>query len=267
MSHSSSDTPARRAAIVSGGAGELGRALSQQLAAAGTDVLIVDASESALDAVRERCAGSPGQVVIRRANCVDPDQVRDAVALAMQQFGRIDILANVVGGAGTVRVQNVDDIELDVWDHVIDLNLKSAFLFCRLVVPVMRAQRYGRIINFSSIIARGEKGPLTTVTGRLPYATAKAALLGLTAQLAKDLAADGITVNAVMPGLILGEQGTRIRGKFDALPASEQARMIGAIPAGRPGVPEEVAAVVAFLASEAASYVSGAAIPIDGALL
>ena len=101
--------------------------------------------------------------------------------------------------------------------HVIDLNLTSAFLAARAVVPMMRKQRRGRIVVFSSVIADGEKGPLTTVTGRLPYATAKAALLGFTSQLAKDLIEYGITVNALMPGLILGEQGTRIRDKFDNL--------------------------------------------------
>ena len=88
---------------------------------------------------------------------------------------------------------------------------------------------------FSSIIADGEKGPLTTVTGRLPYATAKAALLGFTAQLAKDLAEWGITVNALMPGLILGEQGTRIRDKFDNLPTEQRAALLSGYPGGRPG--------------------------------
>ena len=109
--------------------------------------------------------------------------------------------------------------------HVIDLNLTSAFLAARAVVPMMRKQRRGRIVVFSSVISKGEKGPLTTVTGRLPYATAKAALLGFTSQLAKDLIEYGITVNALMPGLILGEQGTRIRDKFDNLePEQKQLR-------------------------------------------
>ena len=128
-------------------------------------------------------------------------------------------------------------------------------------VPVRR----GRIVLFSSIIADGEKGPLTTVTGRLPYATAKAALLGFTSQLAKDLAEVGITVNALMPGLILGEQGTRIRGRFDALAPEQRAALLSGYPGGRPGTGDEVAAAVAFLLSESAGFISGVALPVDGA--
>ena len=100
---------------------------------------------------------------------------------------------------------------------------------------------------FSSIIADGENGPLTTVTGRLPYATAKAALLGFTSQLAKDLAEWGITVNALMPGLILGEQGTRIRDRFDRLEPQERAAMLARYPGGKPGSGDDIAAVVDFL--------------------
>jgi NAD(P)-dependent dehydrogenase (short-subunit alcohol dehydrogenase family) len=129
----------------------------------------------------------------------------------------------------------------------------------------MRKQRRGRIVLFSSIIADGEKGPLTTVTGRLPYATAKAALLGFTSQLAKDLAEVGITVNALMPGLILGAQGTRIRTRFDNLAPDQQAALLSGYPGGRPGTGDEVAAAIAFLLSESASFISGVALPIDGA--
>ena len=129
----------------------------------------------------------------------------------------------------------------------------------------MRKRRRGRIVVFSSVIADGEKGPLTTVTGRLPYATAKAALLGFTSQLAKDLAEFGITVNALMPGLILGEQGTRIRDKFDNLAPEQQKALLGGYPGGRPGTGDEVAAAVEYLLSEAAAFTSGIALPVDGA--
>ena len=103
------------------------------------------------------------------------------------------------------------------------------------------------------------------MAARLPYAAAKAALLGLTAQLAKDSAADGVTVNAVAPGLILGGPGTRIRDRFDALPEAERARILAAIPAGRAGTADEIAAIIAFLLTGAAGYINGATIAADGA--
>jgi NAD(P)-dependent dehydrogenase (short-subunit alcohol dehydrogenase family) len=145
------------------------------------------------------------------------------------------------------------------------LNVTSAFLLCRALVPAMRQAGFGRVVTLSSILAKGEKGPPTTVAARLPYAAAKAALTGFTAQLAKDCAADGVTVNAIAPGLILGEPGTRIRDRFDALPENDRARMLNAIPAGRPGAAGEVAATVAFLLSGAAGYINGATIAVDGA--
>jgi NAD(P)-dependent dehydrogenase (short-subunit alcohol dehydrogenase family) len=145
------------------------------------------------------------------------------------------------------------------------LNVTSAFLLCRTLVPAMRDAKFGRVVMLSSILSRGEKGPPTTVAARLPYAAAKAALIGFTAQLAKDCAADGVTVNAVAPGLILGDPGTRIRDRFDALPEQERVRMLGAIPSGRSGTADEVAATVAFLLSGAAGYINGATIAVDGA--
>src|SRR5262249_50868027 len=184
-------------------------------------------------------------------------QIARAVDRAVARYGSPYALVHVAGGAGPKRARNIEDFQLAEWSHVIDLNLTSAFLAARAVVPLMRKQRRGRIVVFSSVIARGEKGPLTTVTGRLPYATAKAALLGFTSQLAKDLIEDGITVNALMPGLILGEQGTRIRDKFDNLAPEEKQLLLGGYPGGRPGSGDEIAAAVDYLLSEAAGFTSG----------
>jgi NAD(P)-dependent dehydrogenase (short-subunit alcohol dehydrogenase family) len=187
------------------------------------------------------------------------------VKRAAERFGTIYGLVHVAGGAGPKRARDIEDFALAEWAHVIDLNLTSAFLAARAAVPLMRKLGRGRIVLFSSIIADGEKGPLTTVTGRLPYATAKAALLGFTKQLAKDLAEADITVNALMPGLILGEQGTRIRDRFDRLAPDERAALLGGYPAGKPGSGDDVAAAVAYLLSAEARFVSGVALPVDGA--
>ena len=126
-------------------------------------------------------------------------------------------------------------MEDELWDDAMALNLTSAFRFSRAFVPGMRARGDGRIMNISSTLARGRKGPVTTQGARLAYSTSKAAPPGFTAQLAKDEATNGITVNAVMPSLILAEQGSRIRDRFEALrPSTRQA--CSAI--SRPGVPE-----------------------------
>ncbi len=259
------DTDSRRAAIVTGGAGGLGLATIHRLVAAGTDVLMVDSNDAALTAAGP--LAGPGRVIPFQADATDPVQVKAATDRAFAAFGRVDILVNLAGGAGPKPVRDIDAMDLEVWTNVMDLNLRSTFLFSRAVVPLMRANRWGRIVNFSSTIARGEKGPLTTVTARLPYATAKAALIGFTAQLAKDVAEAGITVNALMPGLILSGEGTRIRVRYENLPPAERQRMIDGWPMGRPGEADEVAAVVAFLVSDSASYVSGVALPVDGAFL
>src|ERR671912_751420 len=254
-----------KAAIVTGGAGGIGKATVRRLLDSGLSVFVVDANQGALDALRSEFAGSADRLEVWRADVTDESQTIDAVSRANERFGGIYALVHIAGGAGPKRARDIEEFQLEDWTHVIDLNLTSAFLAARAAVPLMRAQRRGRIVLFSSIIADGEKGPLTTVTGRLPYATAKAALLGFTSQLAKDLAEWGITVNALMPGLILGDQGTRIRDRFDRLEPQEQAAMLHRHPAGKPGSGDDIAAVVDFLLSDSAGFISGVALPVDGA--
>jgi len=256
-----------RAAIITGGGGEIGSALARHLLQAGWQVLAVDVNPAQLESLADAAQAHPGRLLTHGADATEEAAAEATAALALERFGRIDALANVAGGAGPVRARHADELPVPAWDHVIDLNLKSAFLFARAVLPAMRQQKHGRIVNFSSTISRGQAGAPTTVTGRLPYATSKSALIGFTSQMAKDEAEHGITVNAVLPGLILGAQGTRIRSRFDALPEEQRERMLNAMPMKRAGTPDEVAAVVAFLFSDAASYVSGVALPIDGAVL
>jgi len=254
-------------AIVTGGAGGIGKAIVRRLLNRGMAVYIIDADEGALGSVLSDLGGGSVRLDGCRANVIEEREVTAAIDRAVTRFGNPYALVHVAGGAGPKRAREIEGFELPEWQHVIVLNLTSAFLAARAVVPMMRKQRRGRIVVFSSVISKGEKGPLTTVTGRLPYATAKAALLGFTSQLAKDLIEYGITVNALMPGLILGEQGTRIRDKFDNLEPEQKQLLLGGYPGGRPGTGEEIAAAIDYLLSEAAGFTSGITLPVDGAYL
>jgi NAD(P)-dependent dehydrogenase (short-subunit alcohol dehydrogenase family) len=257
----------KRSAIVTGAAGAIGRATIQRLAGSGFNILMVDRDDVTLKQAAAELQTNDATILSHTADVTRPEEIEEATKAALSSFGTVEALINIAGGGGPRRTVGIEDIDLDLWNHVMALNVTSTFLFSRAIIPGMRARRFGRIVNFSSILAYGEKGPPTTVPGRLAYATAKAALIGLTTQLAKDVAADGITVNCVVPGLILGEPGSRVRDRFDALPDSEKARMLNGYPTGRAGTAAEVAAAVAYLVSDSAGYTSGAALPVDGAYL
>lgn len=256
-----------RIALVTGGAGGLGSAVSRRLAEQGAGVFITDREPERISGSVDALTGSGlvAQGLAGDATCTS--DVTRIVAAAQAAFGRIDILVNIVGGSGPKSVRAIDEIDDDLWGFVLDINVKSAFLFSRAVVPVMRAAGYGRIVNFSSIAAHGRKGPVTTQGCRLAYATGKAALLGLTSQLAKDVATHGITVNAILPALILSGKGHRLSNRFEGLSDREREMFLHEYPMGRVGTPEEVAAAVAFLVSESAGFISGARLTIDGAFL
>lgn len=258
------ETQPARCAIVTGAAGGIGLAVSRQLRGDGWRVFMVDLDPK-VDAAARELDPSGQNVRAHVADASETEQVARAVEAA-RELGRIDALVNVAGGSGPKPVRDIEQIEDADWDFVIKLNLKSTFLFCRAVMPFMRAQRYGRIVNTSSSFSRGRKGPVTTQGTRLPYAAAKAGLIGFTAQLAKDVAEHGITVNVVVPGLTLGEPGSRIRTRFEKLDAAGRDVQMRDLPMNRPAEAHEVAAAVGFLVSEGASYVSGIALPVDGAL-
>ena len=257
----------RRSAIITGAAQGIGLATAQNLAAAGTDLCLVDNNADALEQVARALASNDAQVIHRVAGVTKRSDVEGFVTAAQETFGRVNALANIAGGAGPRNLHQIDEFEDEDWDLVIALNLRSTFLACRAVIPIMRAQNYGRIVNMSSSVARGRTGPVGTAGGRLAYAAAKAGILELTTQLAKDVGEYGITVNAVMPWLTLSAPGTRIRTKFEALDAETRDRILSMAPMKRPAEAEEVAATIAFLASEQAAYVSGVELPVDGAYL
>ncbi len=260
-------THTSRVAFLNASASGIGRATAIMLARHGFDLFLADIDEDGLNRTAEE-TGTHGATVEKAvADATEENDVERCVRHAMAAFGRIDALACVAGGAGGVPMHQVDDIPLDHWEKIISLNLNSVFLACRHVVPVMRDQKYGRIVCISSTVAKGRLGPVGTMGARLPYATAKAGLIGFTKQLAKDVGEHGITVNTVLPWLTFGDPGSKIRESFESQSDEYKTRTLANSPQKRPVTAAGVAATLCFLLSEEAEYVSGTSVPVDGAYL
>lgn len=240
-----------RVAIVTGAARGIGQAIAVKLASEGADLALCDVQKEWLADTAAR-VGAHG----RRAECyaVDvskADQVQAAVAEIEKAFGRIDILVN---NAGITRDTFLVRMSEEDWDAVLSVNLKGAFLFTRAVAKPMIKQRSGVIVNIASIIG------LIGNAGQCNYAASKAGLIALTKSVAKELASRGIRANAVAPGYIQTQM-------TEKLPEEIRQKMLQAIPLGRMGVPEDVANVVAFLASDEAAFVTGQVLSVCGGMV
>jgi 3-oxoacyl-[acyl-carrier protein] reductase len=241
-----------RVAIVTGGSRGIGRAIALALAESGAAVGIAFRSqEASAREVQRAIEAAGGRAFIAPGDVRDEGSVTRFVEAASAALGPVDILVN---NAGITRDGHILFTDTAKWDEVLGVNLDAAYYAVRAVVRGMLLRRWGRIINVSSPSARMPLG------GQSSYAASKAGLEGFTRALSRDLASKGVLVNAVSPGLVETDM-------LEAMPAEGRAAHLKAIALGRIGKPEEIAAVVAFLASDAASYITGQVIGVDGGLL
>jgi len=239
-----------RFVVVTGAAKGLGYAMAQRFLSDGAKgVALLDLTQEALDAARARLDPQCGRTISVVCDVADNASVEKAFEQVSASFGRVDILVN---NAGITRDSMASKMSAEQFDTVVQISLNGAFYCSRQVIAGMSQRGWGRIISLSSVSAEGN-------VGQANYAAAKAGIIGLTRTLSDELARKNITVNCIAPGLI----NTDI---IKTIPEEQMGVFLKKIPAGRVGEPEEVASLVAFLASDQAAYISGACIKITGGL-
>lgn len=244
-------------ALVTGGSNGIGRAVALTMAGYGATAGIADHNEELGMRTVQEIIEHGGKAIFVRVDARVPEQVRDAVAQFTDQFGGIDIVSNNIG---IQRYGDAVSTTIEVWDEVMEINVRSAFLFAKYAIPHMQ-QKGGSIVNISSAQA------FSSQKGVLAYAASKGALVSLTTSMALDHASENIRVNCLCPGSVDTPMLRFSAAKF-ANSVEEALHHWGQMhPLGRVADPKEIAEVVAFLASDRASFVTGAAIPVDGGLL
>ncbi len=238
-------------ALVTGASRGIGRSIALALAENGADVALVDISTGGLSEISEEIRKLGRRALALVGNVANSTDIENLVKKASEEFGRIDILVN---NAGITRDTLLMRMKEEDWDDVINVNLKGAFLCTKAVSRIMMKQRYGRIINISSVIG------LIGNTGQTNYGASKAGLIGFTKSAARELASRNITVNAVAPGFI-------VTSMTEALPEEIKNRLMNQIPLGRLGLPEDVANAVLFFASDTAGYITGQTLAVDGGMV
>jgi 3-oxoacyl-[acyl-carrier protein] reductase len=244
-------TVSGRIALVTGASQGIGRACAVKLAAAGATVAVAARNHEKLAELVKEIDASGGKAFAFPLDVADEEQIKTAFKTAIGQLGKIDILIN---NAGITRDQLVMRMKRADWDTVLTTNLTSAYLCIQQVIGSMLKQRWGRIINITSVF--GQAGQ----AGQANYAASKAGLIGLTMAIAREVASRNITCNAVAPGFIETAMTSGFSDDF-------KQNALKVIPLGRVGAPEDVANAVAFMASEEASYITGHVLNVNGGML
>ncbi len=237
-------------AVVTGAGRGIGQAIAESLAGLGVDIAVVDLGAEDAGAVAGTLAAKGVRAVPVVADVSNADSVKEMFGTVVKEFGGLDILVN---NAGITRDALLLRMKEEDWDSVMDVNLKSVFLCSKEAVKIMSKRRYGRIVNIASVVA------FMGNPGQANYSASKAGIVGLTKTIAKEYAGRGITSNAVAPGFIA-------TAMTEKLPDNVKEEMLKAIPMGRMGTTQDVAAAVAFLASPDAGYITGQVVHVNGGM-
>lgn len=236
-------------AIVTGAGRGIGESIAQKLAEQNANVVLVDIDQSLVEKTARSISSQNHEVIALRADVTKAIEVRNAVSTVLGKYGKIDILVNNAGVAYKTRFE---ELSIEEWNKVMNINLTGAFLFSQSVIKLMKEKGYGRIINISSMA-----GIMGSENVGAHYCVSKAGIIGLTKYLSRNYAYYGITVNAVAPGPI-GSDMTESFGK------DEYQRLIDSMPMKKLGKPENIGDIVAFLASKEAEFITGATIEASG---
>lgn len=241
-----------KVAIVTGGSRGIGRAITEALASRGADILVADIQEELAKTTAEEVSKSTNQKVLPfKVDVSNLTNTQEMVEYALDQFKKVDILVNNAGVTRDNLIMRMSEAE---WDSVININLKGVFNCSKSIIRPMMRQRYGRIVNISSVSG------LAGQVGQTNYSASKAGVIGFTKALAREVASRNITVNAIAPGFIPTALTTD-------LPEDLKTSILGITPLGRMGKPEEVAFAVAFFASDEAAYITGQILSVDGGMM